>query len=269
MSGPSVTLAELESRAEVLKLARLLKTPAERLDFLEQVAADDIRALREQATDVLFDANLGVLQRMAAASKLLPVSVLGRIAEKVFGPLLCARLAGLIDVARGVDVAGRLSPAFLADVAAELDPRRASRIIAGIPADTVREVAHELVGRQDWITIGRFVGHLPDGTVSATLDAVHDEALLRVAFVLDEKERIDHVVDLLPGTRFPGLAAAAAEHDLWPLTFDLLTHLSPAHQQRLTDAVADLEPGVRAQAAEQAEALGLLRVPGPVREALS
>ncbi|SFB61619.1 hypothetical protein SAMN05216266_12852 [Amycolatopsis marina] len=269
MSAQTATLAELESRAEVLKLARLLKTPAERLDFLEQVDAVDIRRLREQATDVLFDANLGVLQRMAAASKLLPVSVLGRIAEKVFGPLLCARLAGLIDVSRGVDVARRLSPAFLSDVAAELDPRRARRIIAGIPADTVREVAHELVGRQDWITIGRFVGHLPDRTVSATLDAVHDEALLRVAFVLDEKERIDHVVDLLPSTRFPGLAAAAAEHDLWPLAFDLLTHLRPANQERLISAVAGLESGVRADARKQAAALGLLDEAGPVRTALA
>jgi hypothetical protein len=231
------TPAELESHAEVLKLARLLKTPHERLDFLERVDAGDIRRLREQATDVLFDANLGVLHRMAGASKLLPVSVLARIAERVFGPLLCARFAGLIEVSRGVDVAGRLSPGFLADVAAELDPRRASEIIAGIPAATVRKVAHELVGRRDWITIGRFVGHLPDEAVSATLDAVHDEALLRVAFVLDDKDRIDHVVGLLPANRFAGLAEAAADHDLWPLTQDLLSHLDKPNRDRLEAAL--------------------------------
>lgn len=233
MTGQSPSPAELESHGEVLKLARLLKVPHERLDFLEQVDAGDVRRLREQATDVLFDANLGVLQRMAGASKLLPVPVLARIAERVFGPLLCARFAGLIEVSRGVDVAGRLSPGFLADVAAELDPRRAREIIAGIPAATVRDVTHELVGRQDWITIGRFVGHLPDATVSATLDAVHDEALLRVAFVLDDKDRIDHVVGLLPAHRFAGLARTVADPALNGLTQNLLSHLTKPNRDRV------------------------------------
>ena len=43
----------------------------------------------------LFDANGAALQRMALAARVVPVGVLAKIAEKVFGPLLCARIAGL------------------------------------------------------------------------------------------------------------------------------------------------------------------------------
>ena len=41
---------------------------------------------------------------MALAARVVPVGVLAKIAEKVFGPLLCARIAGLVDVGRGVDL---------------------------------------------------------------------------------------------------------------------------------------------------------------------
>ncbi|WP_370947008.1 hypothetical protein AB5J62_05475 [Amycolatopsis sp. cg5] len=218
------------SEAEVLKLARLLGDSPDRFAYLNDVDPDDLRKLREQVTDVLFDADLQVLQRMAMATRVIPAPVLAKIGEKVFGPLLCARIAGLVDVSRGVDVAKRLTPKFLADVAVELDPRRASRIIADIPPATVSKVAAELVGREDWITVGRFVGHLPDGTVKACLAVIDDPALLQIAYVIDDKSRIDHVVGLLPSKRLAGLAEDADE----ALLENLVEHLSEANLAKLT-----------------------------------
>lgn len=61
---------------ETLKLARVLGAPAERFGYLRQVPLEDLRRFREQVTDVLFDARLGVLQRIAAASRLLLAKML-------------------------------------------------------------------------------------------------------------------------------------------------------------------------------------------------
>ncbi|MEC3978936.1 hypothetical protein [Amycolatopsis sp. H20-H5] len=244
MTGPN-----LAAQGEILKLARVLGTEPERLAYLARVDPAELRALRESITDTLFDANLYVLQRMALASRLVPAPVLAKIAEKVFGPLLCARIAGLVDASRGVDVAKRLSPRFLAEVAAELDPRRASAIISGIPLGTVVEVAAELVRREDWITLGRFVGHLPDPTVREALRVIDDAALLRVAFVLDDKSRIDHVVGLLPEKRFIGLLrVTVTDPELAPPALDMLTHLSPARRQVLLPFLDTLPESLRAQA---------------------
>src|SRR3954451_375741 len=213
--GRAVT-ASYESEAEILKLARVLGVEPTRLEYLARVDADDLQAFRAQLTDTLSDANIAVLQRMALAARLLPGGILAKIAEKVFGPLLCARIAGVVDVARGVDVAKRLHPRFLAEVAAELDPRRASAIITRIPLDTGLAVAAELASKEDWITLGRFVGHLPDPTVRQALERIDDPSLLRIAFVPDDKRRIDHVVGLLPAGRLGGLVtAASADVDLW------------------------------------------------------
>ncbi|KAA9165486.1 hypothetical protein FPZ12_005265 [Amycolatopsis acidicola] len=191
--------------AEIRKLARVLGAPPERFAYLRDVPPDDLRRFREQVTSALFDAHLGVLERMAGASKLLPSPLLAKMAERVFGPLLSARIAGLVEVSRGVDISKRLSPAFLADVAAELDPRRASGIIAGIPRPVVSAVAKELARREDWITIARFVDHLPDSTIKASIDVVPDHALPQVAAMLDDPARIADIARLLPPHRLAAL----------------------------------------------------------------
>ncbi|MEV4148100.1 hypothetical protein AB0J40_30845 [Amycolatopsis sp. NPDC049691] len=237
------------AEAEILKLARVLDVEPARLAYLARVDPGDLQAFREQVTDTLFDANIAVLQRMALAARLLPGGVLAKIAEKVFGPLLCARIAGVVDVARGVDVAKRLHPRFLAEVAAELDPRRASAIISRIPLDTVLAVANELARKEDWITLGRFVGHLPDPTVRRALDEIDDPGLLRIAFVLDDKRRVDHVVGLLPAHRLGRVVTAAgADEDLWIPALDLLSHLSDARRATLKPMLGALPGGFRERA---------------------
>jgi hypothetical protein len=243
-----VTEPNLAAQAEILKLARILGAEPARFGYLGKVDPRELQLVREQVTDVLFDANLVVLQRMAVASKLLPGPLLAKIAEKVFGPLLCARVAGVVEPSRGIDIAKRLGPVFLADVAAELDPRRSSEIIAGIPSRTVAAVAGELVRREDWITIGRFVGHLPDPAVSASLRVIPNPALLQVAFVLDDKSRLDHIVGLLPKTRFDTVVRAAAELALWSPLLDLLNHLRPDTRAALLAQFAELPADLRAKA---------------------
>ncbi|WP_236795288.1 hypothetical protein [Amycolatopsis sp. GM8] len=184
----------MTSDAEIRKLARTLGVAPERFGYLREVPPEELRRLRAQVTSALYDAHLDVLERMAGASRLLPNSLLARIAERVFGPLLSARIAGLVDVTHGVDIAKRLSPGFLADVAAELDPRRAAGIIAGLPAPVVTKVAAELARREDWITIARFVDMLPRRTIMASVEVIPPDALARVAELLDDPARVHYVL---------------------------------------------------------------------------
>lgn len=232
----------LEARAEVLKLARLLKREPDTLSFLEAVPAGELRRLREQVTEVLFASSDKMLTRLAAASRVLPSAVVATIAERAFGPLLAARVAGLLEPGRAVDIAAKLPAGFLADVAIELDPRRASRVIAAIPAPQIRVVTSELVRREEYVTMGRFVGHLPDASVRAALDVIDDRALLRIAFVLEHKDRMDKLLELLGRQRFAGLIEAAASADLWPEALDLLSRVNAVHQRELIELARRRDP---------------------------
>lgn len=249
--------ARLESAAEVLKLERLLGVEPGAFDFLDGIAPAELRTLRERATDSLFDTGAATLARLGASAKLLPSPLVATVAEKSFGPLLCARAAGSVEPAKAIDVAKRLSPTFLADATIELDPRRVARIIAGVPTKLVEPVARELGRRDEHVTMGRFLAFVSDEAIVAAMGALSDEAMLRTAFVLEHKEKLDHAVGLLPPDRLPGVLRCASEKNLWPEALDLLDHLSQETRGPIADVVASLDEELVARLVAAVSAAGI------------
>lgn len=232
----------LAARAEILKLARLLNREPESLAYLADVPADAIRDLRDQVTEVLFASSSKTLTRLALASRLLPVGVVAAIAQHAFGPLLAARVAGLLEPKRAVEIATKLPPEFLADVAVELDPRRATDLLAVMPVPQVSVVTRELVKRQEHVTMGRFVGYMPDASLRALLGLIDDRGLLRIAFVLEHKERLDDLLELIGPNRLEALSETAADPELWPEVLDLLAHVGDAHRRELIELTRRRDP---------------------------
>lgn len=232
----------LRSRAEVIKLARLLRREPEQLSYLEPLPAEDLRKLREQVTDMLFQAHDATFRRLAASNKLLPVGLVAMLGQHAFGPMLSARISGLLDPDRAVEIAARLPPEFLADIAVDIDPRRASGVIAGMPADQVMQVTRELTRRGEYVTMGRFVGHLSDDALRASIGEIDDATLLRTAFVLEERDRLDALAELVGEDRITRLAEVAEREDLWAEAIDLLIRLD---RDRVAEGLARLDPRER------------------------
>jgi hypothetical protein len=246
-----------EVRAEVLKLARLLRRDPETLGYLELVPATDLQALRDQVTDVLFSANLSTLSRLAAASRLLPIRVVAAIGERAFGPLLAARIAGLLDPQRAVEMASTMPIGFLADVAVELDPRRASAVITRIPAERIALITRELLRRGEYVTMGRFVGHLSDAAVRAAVGEMDERALLCVAFVLESKDNLEELIEVLPSGRLDRVVEVAAREDLWVEALDLLDHLSDERRAEMARQASALDERTREELIARAQAAGM------------
>lgn len=174
------------AQVEILKLARLLQRDPDQLSYLEQVPPEDLRRLRELVIDRLFTAQEGALRRLVAASRLLPVGLVASLGQNTFGPMLSARIAGLLDPARAIEIADKMPVEFLAEVAIELDPRRASDVIAGIAPARIFEITDRLARQQEYVTMGRFVAHLSDEALAAAVSALDDEALSQTAFVIED-----------------------------------------------------------------------------------
>lgn len=191
----------MNREAEIVKLARLLHRDPEQFAYLERVPPEDLRALREQATEALFTAHEAALRRLVAASKLLPAALVASLGQRTFGPMLSARIAGLLDPERAVEIAGKMPTEFLAEIAVELDPRRASAVIAGIPAERIFEITAELTRREEYVTMGRFVAHLSDPALDAALSALDDEALSQTMFVLEDGGSDDRLARVLEQRR--------------------------------------------------------------------
>jgi hypothetical protein len=234
----------LRSRAEVLRLARLLGRDPAKLEYLRVLPAADVARLREQATDVLFGAHGQVLGRLAAASKLLPIGVVATIGERAFGPVLSARVAGLLEPPRAVEMAAKLPVGFLADVAVELDPRRASDVIAGIPPAQIGAITRELIARGEQVTMGRFVGYLHPAAISSAVAVMDDSALLQVAFLLESPDGLDDLVELLPAKRMEGIVDVVSRDDLWPEALELVGNMNELNRCRFAELDAIQADGV-------------------------
>jgi hypothetical protein len=251
----------LAIRSEILKLARLLERDPESLSYLEQVPAEDIRAVRELATERMFDAGGGVLSRIALASKVIPIGLMATLTQRTFGPMLTARIAGEVDPSRAVEVAAKLPPPFLADVAIELDPRRAETMIGQLPATLLSTVTAELIRRGEYVTLGRFVGHITPDALRAALESMTNSDLLAVAFVLEDKSALDGLVDELALERLEGVLAAAAGEGQWPEALDLFANLSGERAELIARATVGAEPQVLESlfvAADEHELWGVL-----------
>jgi hypothetical protein len=243
-----------QQTAELRKLAHALDVGPERLDMLAGVPAEDLRTLRRQVGEAMFQADRHYLARVAALSKAIPVAVAVKLTEVVLPPLVAARTAELLEPHRAAHLVGRISEKYLADVSRYMDAARAPEVVAAIPAARVGDVAFELARRQEWIVIGSFVSHVSDEALAASVARFDGEQLLRIGLVLDDVARLDDIGGMLSDAQLDEMIAAAADGGLWLELQELLANLSPARIARLAEHYAAAEESVRAVYEAAAEA---------------
>ncbi|UGT41915.1 hypothetical protein LTV02_00340 [Nocardia yamanashiensis] len=173
--------APTASTVEVIRLARALGVPVERLEHLAQLPAADIAALRHAVTDLFHDTVAPGLSKVAAVTKVIPPPIAAKVATRNDNPLWTAYLASVLDTARAVAVAQRLPARYLAAVATHLDLRRSAPVIAGLPRELLVAAARALAELEDWTTLGEMIEILPAAYLSrcvAVLDAgqIHSAA---------------------------------------------------------------------------------------------
>lgn len=228
-------------RPEVQRLARLLRVEPAELTSLTDVGDDELREFRLQVTDTLFDANVDALRRLAVASKLLPTAVLVKIAELVFTPLLSARLAGELSPDRAIEISKKLPLDVLTKVSVDLDPRRTKPVIAGTPPETVAAISVNLGEREDWLTMGRFVGYLTDEALLATIAKLTDHQILQIAYVTEDLDVTPKILELLGQERLSSIFAAAAEENAWPKLSGSARHVQEEQFPLVTAALEKAE----------------------------
>ncbi|HLY34190.1 MAG TPA: hypothetical protein VKQ07_06620, partial [Jatrophihabitantaceae bacterium] len=234
-----------ETTAALQKLAHTLGVAPDALATMSAMPADDVRLLRAQIAEALFQADRPRFARIAALSQAIPVALAAKITQHAFPPLLAARTAELVDPQRASELVSRLPDDYLADVAAAMDASRAPEVIARIPAERVARVAAELARRHEWVVIGGFVAQVSQPALAASIAEFDGEQLLRIAFVLDEKSRMDEIGELLTEAQLDGLLTAAVEHDLTLELGDMVEHLDAPHRARLADRTAALASPLR------------------------
>lgn len=240
----ATNLTTIERQRELAKLARVLATEPDALAKLSSLDAESLRVVREALSASLFDAGRPTLKRVASASKLLPNNTVARVGEEVFGPLLCARIVGLLPPQRALDLSLRMPDEFLADTSAQLDPREARQLVSALPKDRVVAVACILEQRRDFITLARFVDFISCETIEAVIAAIPDElSLFEIATLVDSHARVAELLALVPRPRLRAMVHAIGVRggDVWLDALRLMGILDDDWKRALGDLAAELE----------------------------
>jgi hypothetical protein len=234
-------MSQLASQAEVLKLGRLFDVDPSEVDFLVGVPPEALRLLRESITEYLYEEDQQMFRALAPIVGKVPVKLAVKVAARVH-PMLLGGIAALLKPARMVTLATAFPPSMLADVGVYVDPRRVREVLRLLPTDVIVDVALELESRGDFATISRFIDYVSDDTLRAVEEALPDEtALLKVAFMMESKNRVDHIFRMLPRERIERLLQRI-QHDpagLLSEFLSLLVHVSYGFKRELGDIFAN------------------------------
>ncbi|MDE2422250.1 MAG: hypothetical protein KGO49_13845 [Gammaproteobacteria bacterium] len=235
-------MSKLDTSAELVKLSQLLGVPSTELDFLEGLPLPTLIKVRALTTNKLFNDGRKLFQKLASASKLLPSGITATIGEKIFGAMLCARIASEMPYQRAVELADKMTIPFLAKVTLEIDPRRVKDIIQNMPIAKLRAVATELLTQKHYVIMGGFVGYMLPAQLKVILqDVSTEEALLHIGFFIEGKHQLSEIIRLLPKERLHKLIGYLQLHEeLWPEALALMIHLEDELKRELGDIAAEL-----------------------------
>ena len=238
-------MGDLASRIEVTKLATELQADEADLQFLTSRTPAEIRALRGHVNEALFTRHEDRLIRLASASKLLPVPITAKIAQLALGPMLSARVAGVLDPHDAAKLAAHLPAKFLAELSLSLDPKRVAAIVTSLPDELVIKVGTLLVDQQQHLVLGRFVSVVDVHIAEALIRDAEPDELLQVALYADDPVALDAIVERLPDEMLAGVLRAADRIDAWDAAVNLVTSLSAESVARIVGQLGVVDPASR------------------------
>ncbi len=238
-------MSELLRDVELVKLAHDLHVDVADVEFLRALSEDQLRALRGAVNHALFAPYEHRFARMAGMSRHVPAALAAKGAQVALGPLVCARVAAVTETHQAVKLTSHLSTSFLAEITPHIDPSKVADIVAALPEATVVETGHELVRRQEYIPLGRFVSYISEATALQVIDDAPPEDLLQTAIFTEDRAALDHMIAAVDDGTLAEVLRAAEEGDHIDDALTLMSALAVESRTRVVGIVSGLEEPVR------------------------
>ena len=230
----------IETRAELLKLSRLLESDEGSLDFLDGQDLDHLARFRNTVSSFFYAQHQDSYQRLAGISKLVPTGASAKLATTVLGSVLAAGIASELPADRAIKLADKLPDDFLAKLCIHLEPSQSRSLLAAMPDKIVARVAQTLLAMGEHITLARFVAVIQPSALQAITATVNDgEAMVMIALYLEDKSKLDTLLGLLSEAQQRATLQAATDQALWPAVLSLNEHLNTELRGRMGNMVAE------------------------------
>ncbi|MBP7880222.1 hypothetical protein MMO38_05520 [Acinetobacter sp. NIPH 1852] len=232
-------MTRLAVHAEIIKLARILKVSEQQLLFLQKISPESLRQFRFAIIELLQDQQKARFRHLATWVNWLPNGLNVFMVKRFLDPLIVAQIAVHLSTENLYRIAKKLSAETLAEISVHLDPRLARELLVFLTTHQIMDIAQVLLQQRDFVTMGRFVSMLSDEVVQDVAQIVEQESdLLEIAFYIESRERIDHLVHVLPKARIEKallIICDPAQRLVWPKLLALMSHIGYELKQELGD----------------------------------
>lgn len=232
-------MTRLAVHAEIIKLARILSVSEQQLAFLQSIAPESLRQFRFAIIELLQDQQKARFRHLATWVNWLPNWLNVFMVKRFLDPLIVAQIAVHLSTENLYRIAKKLSAETLAEISVHLDPRLARELLVYLTTHHIIEIAQVLLQKRDFVTMGRFVSMLSDEVVQDVAQIVEQESdLLEIAFYIESRERIDHLVHVIPKARIEKallIISDPTQRLVWPKLLALMSHIGYELKQELGD----------------------------------
>lgn len=230
--------------SELKRLANLLQIKEEEISFLTPLNTEQIQFLHTSIDNAIYLHQSPLWEGLAKATHLLPDRLNAKIASNFIGAAATAQLSYHLPPQKALKIATHFATPFMADVATHMEPKRAEAIIRIFPQDKVRAIALYLLQQEDYELMGMFLDYLsPAQSVPILKDIHSDEAILHIMAHAERKENLGQFVTHIGNPRLLSLLQKVNELEMWDEVMQILPHLPPAQQTRITPLITQLREG--------------------------
>lgn len=188
-------------------LAHTLGVTPDAVATFERLGFEKIQTLRELASAYLFDELAPIFGRVSNLAPLVPDTLVTKVAELAVPPLVAGRASGALGLAhphRINAILRRLSPEYMADSAASIDPRVISLISAGLDIQLLIPAARILLARKDFTTVTLLISSVDNDRLftelleSISADGEHLDEILQALMYAPSDTWINNNLRRLP-----------------------------------------------------------------------
>ncbi len=200
---------ESHKNSELQKIASLLGTPEEEIEFLSSIPTDKLSFLRMKITTAILEEQSGVWEPLARVSKFMPNFLNAKVSEDILGPKITANITYYIPVKDALAIATHFSTKFFCDVLEHIVPEKIEHIIRDSPNDLMKRVVHELRKRKNYLLIGSLIDVTPIPTVHKISMEVDDSEMIQIMDYITKRARLSDLLDIYDDTKIIGLTKAS------------------------------------------------------------
>jgi hypothetical protein len=236
-------MTDLVARAQLAMLADTLGVRTEDLPDLGRLDSDQLRALRERISDLIFDEQGAVFARINKLAPLVPNPVVASLSQALVPPLVAGRAAGALGIQhpdRATKILADLSPRYMADCAPYLDQRVIAVLAPRIPVEVLIPAANELMRRKAYVTASWFLDYAPTELVPGFERGITDKAgLLHTTALVQSDSRLGEIVRVLPRERVEVIVrtAVSGPPELLLAGLSVLSRLEPELTAELAEVL--------------------------------